>query len=555
MSLLGHSFLWTILLTHGRSWAFLARVDWTEPNHLTVDSQIHLSGPYRAPSETAPLADLHDALETMQTFDFNLCIGKWPAAIDWTAAVTNTHLTSSLACLGKASQHLLESANPWIFGENVINQYFSQIIAFYFGENIDDVRYQAYDDMLWVVLEWIEVIRLIRSRSIFDNPQDDTPLQPWHGVQFVNAFARRAHEFYKLARNGWDTALCDGGMIWNPRLEPYKNAITNELFISASIDMYLYHPGDNMSCTFALDNSLSSARNISYLYAAIEAYDWFKMVNLTNAQGLVVDGYHVTDWKDPDNIGTGKCDLRNEMVYTYNQGVLLSGLRGLWESTGNRTYLDDGHELVRNTISATGWILDNSTSSNGGEWSGLGRAGILEEICDASGRCSQDAQTFKGIYFHHLVHFCESLPSRPLFPGQTRVVIENAAPWHLEKCIEYSPWVAHNARAALNTRDANGKFGSWWGAHVEYLPDSPLPVGAVDYRNLHLDSGETRSPSPDYYHSHEDGESSRQISSDPMTKEHLQSRSDPNDRGRGRTVETQGGGLAVVRAWWEFSRL
>ena len=30
---------------------------------------------------------------------------------------------------------------------------------------------------------------------------------------------------------------------------------------------------------------------------------------------------------------------------------------------------------------------------------------------------------------------------------------------------------------------------------------------------------------------------------------------DLNDRGRGRTVETQSGGLAVLRAMWEFSRL
>ncbi len=30
---------------------------------------------------------------------------------------------------------------------------------------------------------------------------------------------------------------------------------------------------------------------------------------------------------------------------------------------------------------------------------------------------------------------------------------------------------------------------------------------------------------------------------------------DPNNRGRGRTVETQGGGLAVLRALWEVGRL
>ena len=40
-------------------------------------------------------------------------------------------------------------------------------------------------------------------------------------------------------------------MSWNPYLEPYKNAITNELFISASIGMYLYFPGDDNDSPFS----------------------------------------------------------------------------------------------------------------------------------------------------------------------------------------------------------------------------------------------------------------------------------------------------------------
>ena len=33
--------------------------------------------------------------------------------------------------------------------------------------------------------------------------------------------------------------------MWNPSLGPYKNAVTNELFITASVSMYLYFSGDN----------------------------------------------------------------------------------------------------------------------------------------------------------------------------------------------------------------------------------------------------------------------------------------------------------------------
>jgi hypothetical protein len=33
----------------------------------------------------------------------------------------------------------------------------------------------------------------------------------------------------------------------------------------------------------------------------------------------------------------------------------------------------------------------------------------LQDICDVDGTCSQDAQTFKGIFFHQLTLFCNPL--------------------------------------------------------------------------------------------------------------------------------------------------
>lgn len=74
---------------------------------------------------------------------------------------------------------------------------------------------------------------------------------------------------------------------------------------------------------------------------------------MTNSQGLYVDDYHINVSKK----GNVECDVRDEMVYTYNQGVMLTGQRGLWAVTGSPSYLHDGHELIRAVIEATGWDL------------------------------------------------------------------------------------------------------------------------------------------------------------------------------------------------------
>ncbi|KAJ5232202.1 Six-hairpin glycosidase [Penicillium chermesinum] len=252
--------------------------------------------------------------------------------------------------------------------------------------------------------------------------------------------------------------------------------------------------------------------------------------------GLYGDGFHISGWRGKTDPGTGKCDDLNHMVYTYNQGVVLSGLRGLWLATGSQDYLRDGHELVHAVLRATGWPQTSK------RWAGLGRAGVLEEACDSHGSCSQDGQTFKGIFFHHLAEFCRPLrPQEERFlGGQTQRPAVDDKDWarvysrHLERCKAYGPWIEHNARAALMTRDDEGKFGSWWGLPFGYTVEegivnsSVLAEGSIDYRNDE-DEGDVRV-------------------SQGVPR-------DFNDRGRGRTVETQSGGVSVLRALLQWQTL
>ncbi|KAJ4312432.1 hypothetical protein N0V94_007452 [Neodidymelliopsis sp. IMI 364377] len=556
----------------------------------------------------------------MQSSYFSIWLGKYTTAIDWTAAVMSTHVSATLASLSRSLTYTMpgtfdRSKNLDVEAqmvENEINKYFGQLAAYYFGEDHFAIRMQAYDDILWVVLGWLENIQFIEKHSAghyTSGSQNAATAPEWHARQFIPGYAHRARVFYELAEKGWDWRLCGGGMTWNPRLLPYKNAITNQLFIAASIGMYLHFPGDTNCSPFLSQYDKIKDRNDEepndallhaqehgdqcdegvrgdssydpiYLVNAIHGYDWLKNSGMTNHQGLYVDGFHIAGYRT--NHSKTECDERNEMVYTYNQGVVLSGLRGLWEATGNQVYLEDGHELVRNVIRATGWDDEyfrgsasirpernpESQQDTRTSWAGLGASGILAEACDPSGTCNQDGQTFKGIFFHHLTTFCTALPTVPVRPGRTHAASRETRTLHARSCKEYAKWVIHNGQAALRTRNEQGKFGSWWGAdvHDQATLKVRLEEGAVDYRNrpeeytarfedavdVQDEDGDVQSISGAEgervagYDVNGDDDEDNTRSSSPR---------DLNDRGRGRTVETQGSGVAVLRAMLEFVKL
>ncbi|KAI4149515.1 MAG: hypothetical protein LQ340_004594, partial [Diploschistes diacapsis] len=467
-----------------------------------VNSTSTSAGGWPVPPKLAHHIILFEALEKMQSHFFEVWLGRWPTSIDWTGAVLGTHVSATLASFAN-SNYYFDPSDPTHFtleDENYINTFFSHIIAYYYGEDALALRAEAYDDMLWVVLGWLESIRFVQDHSdrhYRSRADSRNGSSTWYATNFVPSFAHRARIFWELAATGWDEKLCGGGMVWNPDLAPYKNAITNELFVAASVGMYLWFPGDDNDYPFSQPQRISGQKaqktfpkevcsdvpcdkgskvpgkphDKQYLHSAISAYDWLYNANMRNDKGLFFDGYHIS------NRTSDQCDIPNHTLYTYNQGVILSGQRGLWEATGNRTYLEQGHELVRTTIQATGWQEANEFShsptfssdnpsrpytawraKSKDKWtfSGLGRAGILEDVCDASGTCNQNGQTFKGIFFHHLTAFCAPLPLRGSEDGIFHGADKFLASLHLASCKSYAAWVQHNAEAAMRTEDERG---------------------------------------------------------------------------------------------------
>ncbi|KAF7532493.1 hypothetical protein G7054_g7925 [Neopestalotiopsis clavispora] len=565
------------------------------------------------------LLELLQSIGVMQDDYFAPWLGTWPTSIDWTGAVMGTHVSGTLRSFTAALDAVRSSADPvedWKLKENLIENYFTQVVSYYFGENDLDIRMEAYDDILWVVLGWLEAVRFVNEHTALHyqlGTQRGGPgsqntgevgeilrNQTWHGNLWIPAFSHRARVFWDLASKGWDTELCGGGMTWNPRLLPYKNAITNELFIAGSISMYLYFPGDANTAPFSQTETQreveqQTARDPKYLKAAVDGYKWLVNSNMTDTQGLFTDGFHISGYANPASNNT-RCDERNDMVFTYNQGVVLTGQRGLWEATGALSYLLEGHLLIQNVINATGYDLarnqprDDYTAlapDTVPKWYGLGRLGVIEDNCDASGSCSQDGQTFKGIFFHHLTYFCAPLSLPP--PEVDRDAFDTASKSHAEACRSYTGWLKWNAEAALNTRDAAGKFGMWFTAGLlTNLTAAAWPtvddqhVAGVDYRNYGVPNDTTwQRPSGDGIldpgkkmpvgipimipTAEDDSRQQQPIDGGATALGQVLAREeqtekgsladDPNNRGRGRTVETQGSGLALIRAYWSILQL
>ncbi|KAF7195585.1 hypothetical protein HII31_03179 [Pseudocercospora fuligena] len=419
---------------------------------------------------------------------------NWPSIVSWApwiGSVINTITASSLRTYLKAT-NLPSERDLWTA--------YSQIESYYAGEDAIKLFGQAYDDAQWVVLEWLEVIKFITDYS-------RTPTNAKLGQEDLAKYAHRIHVFYNVVQDKFDETLCGGGLTWNPALSVYKNAITNELFVTSSIAMYFWFPGDDNADPYP--DPRYDLTNESMILPPMERLlphdalflenakkgHWMKTHNFTNAQGLIVDGFHISE-------NQTTCDLRDEMVYTYKwvtlhiACVILAGLRGLWEATGDTTYLQDGYDLIDKVINATGWNARDYDDA--AQWAGLGRNGILEDHCDAPANCTEDQQAsvthlnehafhsnrplqiFKGVYFQHLSLFCEGLPAKEaLIPGVSKLASEGLAHRHKVKCSSYSRWIQHNALAALGTRDELGLFGQWWGAPYVNKTQAPAPDYAV----------------------------------------------------------------------------
>lgn len=178
---------------------------------------------------------------------------------------------------------------------------------------------QYYDDQLWWGLAWLRAYELTHKQEYLD------------ASLFI----------FNDTTYAWDTT-CGGGIWWN-RTHTYKNAITNELFMTLAARLSSYRP------------SLLSWLN--------RAWNWFEGTGMIDPRSLVHDG-----------IDFQTCQpLLTSPTWTYNQGVILG---------------------VPNA--------DRFTLANAAITTLVNEQGILIEPCEANNSCGNDGPQFKGIFMRYL---------------------------------------------------------------------------------------------------------------------------------------------------------
>ncbi len=223
-----------------------------------------------------------------------------------------------------------------IAANNGGQSYLNVLINTYSLNSKDDFLDDYYDDDGWWTEAWIKAYDLTGD------------------VLYLNM----AKTIFSNITSGWSTE-CGGGVWWNTT-HTYKNAIPNELFLLNAIKLHQRTPGDGGTG--------------SYFYWATNEWAWFSNSGMINAQNLINDGL------------TSNCVNNGETTWTYNQGVILSGLVDLYKVTGNASYLSQAETLAG---ASTTKLVDH---------------GILQEPCDPTDSCGADGTQFKGIFMRHLAY-------------------------------------------------------------------------------------------------------------------------------------------------------
>ena len=279
------------------------------------------------------------------------------------------------------------------------------------------------DDQGWVMLSWLRAAAVtgdttftVAAQSIFASL-----VGPW---------------------GAWNISC--GGIMWEKGV-PYRNAITNELFLTVAMRLH------NQTAGTGLDPGPVSG--LTYLQWAQREWAWFSasaMLPLTDA-GVV-----------PDGLSSQNCSLsaiaQGAGNWTYNSGVLLDGLVLLGDATG-----DDGSLAaiaMRVARAAAAYFSADSDAAHVLRELGCGRP---------AGDCSggKDGQLFKGMFVRHLGYAAALLAARePVFSGwalsylgnQSASIVVNASlqlgPSRLAfgvlwqgpyKTDDAEPWVAQGA--------------------------------------------------------------------------------------------------------------
>jgi len=264
-----------------------------------------------------------------------------------------------------------------------------------------------YDDKQWWGLTWIKAYDLLQDKH----------------------YLNMASDIFRDVCSGWDS-VCGGGVWWK-KDRRYKNAITNELFLTLAARLY------------------QRTHEEQYLAWALKEWQWFFQTGMLNEHNLINDGL------------SQNCRNNGQPTWTYNQGVILGGIVEM-------------HRIARDLS----WQLSESTFDIATAMSIADAAiitlidanGILMEPCEQDGQdCGKDGPQFKGIFMRYLSSLSKTL------------IEEAIAPAAYDR---YQQFVLRNADALWtnNRHPAFNAFGLHWSGPVD-ITDAARQTAALDAFN------------------------------------------------------------------------
>ena len=180
----------------------------------------------------------------------------------------------------------------------------------------------------------------------------------WWALAWIDAYdLTHRPEYLRMAQTifadlvtQWDTTTCGGGIWWSKNLprEAYKNAVTNEIFLSISA---------------SLANRVSDSRQRDeYLAWAHKEWQWFQHSGMINSDSLINDGL--------DSSHPSSCVNNRQTTWTYNQGVILGGIAELYRADRDPQLLSIAGQIAHATIAhlTTPAGILNEPPGHGPDW-------------------------------------------------------------------------------------------------------------------------------------------------------------------------------------------
>lgn len=249
---------------------------------------------------------------------------------------------------------------------------------------------EFYDDLLWHSLAWIRVYEVMTA----------SPTK-FRDLGLSQIYLQLAQQFYaRVHSESWDTLYCQGGCWWSMKRD-YKNAVTNELFIVASIRLF------------------KNTGIWSYADSVQKGWDWFLKSGMWDREG---------SWLINDGLDLSTCRNNRQPTWTYNQGIILGALADLALNPASVPIHQTSQDLIQMGIRLIDAVILRLTHSSGVQ--------ILVEPCDYNAQgyptdCGADGQQFKGIFMRYLGYFMKRLGPSSIgmvkYAAYTQFVAANVA--------------------------------------------------------------------------------------------------------------------------------